>query len=289
MMGAQIVQVVQGSPEWHAHRNRYRNASETAIVMGDSPWQTPYQLWELRTGRRQLEINAAMARGSMLEPQARAAYEALTGHVMQPLVLIDGEYSASLDGMAFDGSLIVEIKCPYRGRQSSLWKAIEAGTVPDHYRWQVEHQLMVSGASMAHLFVFDGNNGRLIEIALHRERWRAIQETWDAFIEYIETDTPPPLTDRDKVIRKDAEWQAAAAMYLELKREADRVAGLLDGAKERLVNLASHPSESGSGVAVTRFWKQGAVDYKRIAALQGLDLELYRTKSREEVRVTVNK
>ena len=70
-----IVKLVQGSPEWHAHRAQYRNASETAIVMGESPWQTPYQLWELRTGRRQPEVNAAMARGTALEPQARAAYE----------------------------------------------------------------------------------------------------------------------------------------------------------------------------------------------------------------------
>jgi predicted phage-related endonuclease len=43
MMSA-IVKLVQGSPEWHAHRAQYRNASETAIVMGESPWQTPYQL-----------------------------------------------------------------------------------------------------------------------------------------------------------------------------------------------------------------------------------------------------
>ena len=83
-----IVKLVQGSPAWHAHRAQYRNASETAIVMGESPWQTPYQLWELRTGRRQPEVNAAMARGTALEPQARAAYEVLTGHVMQPLVLV---------------------------------------------------------------------------------------------------------------------------------------------------------------------------------------------------------
>ena len=65
MMSA-IVKLVQGSPEWHAHRAQYRNASETAIVMGESPWQTPYQLWELRTGRRQPEVNAAMARGTAL-------------------------------------------------------------------------------------------------------------------------------------------------------------------------------------------------------------------------------
>jgi predicted phage-related endonuclease len=29
-----IVKLVQGSPEWHEHRAKYRNASETAVVMG---------------------------------------------------------------------------------------------------------------------------------------------------------------------------------------------------------------------------------------------------------------
>ena len=111
-----IVKLVQGSPEWHAHRAKYRNASETAIVMGESPWQTPYQLWELRTGRRQPEVNAAMARGTALEPQARAAYEVLTGHVMQPLVMVDGTATdgarpldATLSRFAPDDTVSVEI------------------------------------------------------------------------------------------------------------------------------------------------------------------------------------
>lgn len=288
MMSA-VMKLVQGSPEWHAHRARYRNASETAAVMGVSPWQTPYQLWLLRTGRIQPEVTAAMAHGTAMEPQARMAYEALTNHVMQPLVLVEGEYSASLDGMSFDGSLIVEIKCPFRGRQSSLWKAVEGGTVPEYYGWQVEHQLMVSGASMAHLYVFDGTEGRLIEIAPRPERWKSIQGAWDGFMHCIKTDTPPPLTDRDKVVRKDADWQAAAEVYLDLKREVDRLGELLDEAKEKLVKLASHPSESGAGVTVTRFWKQGAVDYKRVPELRGVDLEAYRAKPREEVRVSIAK
>lgn len=161
MMSA-IMKLVQGSPEWHAHRAKYCNASETAIVMGESPWQTPFQLWELRTGRRQQEVNAAMARGTALEPQARAAYEALTGHVMQPLVLVEGDYSASLDGLTFDGDLLVEIKCPYKGQGSSLWQQVAAGEIPAHYRWQLEHQFMVSKTKLGHLYVFDGAEGLLL-------------------------------------------------------------------------------------------------------------------------------
>ncbi len=288
MMSA-VMNLVQGTPEWHEHRARYRNASETAAVLGASPWLTPYQLWLQRTGRVQPGVTAAMAHGTRQEPEARAAYEALTGTVMQPLVLVEGDYSASLDGMSFDGSLIVEIKSPYKGRQSELWKTVEQGIVPEHYGWQIEHQLMVSGASLAHLYVFDGTQGLLVEVAPRPERWRAIQEAWDAFMRHLATDTPPPLTERDKVVRTDAEWQSAAAVYLDLKREADRFAGLVDEAKERLIKLASHPCESGAGVTVTRFWKQGGIDYKQIPQLADVDLNCYRTKPREEVRISLAK
>jgi predicted phage-related endonuclease len=65
-------------------------------------------------------------------------------NVMQPLVLQDGLYSASLDGITLEGDLIVEIKAPFRGRDSTLWKAVAGGDVPAHYLMQVQHQLMVS-------------------------------------------------------------------------------------------------------------------------------------------------
>jgi hypothetical protein len=39
-------------------------------------------------------------------------------------------------------------------------------------------------------------------------------------------------------------------------------------------------------VSVTRYWKAGNVDYKRVVELKGVDLERYRGKGREEVRVS---
>ena len=81
-----ICKLLQGSAEWHEHRRRYRNASETPVVLGVSPWATPYQLWQQKLGLVQPEVTAAMLHGTQHEPLARAAYEALTGHVMQPLV-----------------------------------------------------------------------------------------------------------------------------------------------------------------------------------------------------------
>lgn len=115
--------LVQGSPEWQAHRANFRNASETPAVVGVSPWQSPYELWLIRTGRKPREETEAMRYGQAMEPAARSAYEQSTQLVVQPMVVVDGLYSASLDGITLDGSTLVEIKCPFKGNRHPLLEA----------------------------------------------------------------------------------------------------------------------------------------------------------------------
>ena len=216
-----IMKLVQGSAEWHEHRRKYRNASETPAVLGLSPFMTPYQLWQIKLGLTEPEVTPAMLHGTQLEPQARAAYEALTGHVMQPLVLVDGDYSASLDGITLGGERVLEIKCPFRGRDSTLWKSVADGRLPEHYQVQVQHQLMVAKAEIADVYVFDGTEGLQLEITPQPETWPQIHAAWDTFMACVNEGQPPALTARDVRIRDDPEWLSAAAAYLEAKRAAD--------------------------------------------------------------------
>jgi putative phage-type endonuclease len=216
-----IVRMVQGSPEWHEHRRHYRNASETAVVLGLSPWLTQYQLWKVKLGLLVPEVTPAMRRGSELEPVARAAYERQTGRVMQPLVVVDGEYSASCDGWTLAGDRVLEVKCPLNGRDSMLWKTVEAGRLPEHYQWQVEHQLMVTSAAVADVFVFDGTEGILLEVAPDASTWLRIHRAWNTFAAFIASKTAPPLSQGDVRERSDAEWNAAATQYLETKVSAE--------------------------------------------------------------------
>jgi putative phage-type endonuclease len=285
-MNATIVQLAQGSQEWLDYRLKMFNASETAAVLGESPWMTRYQLWLLKTGRSITKVTAAMQHGTDLEPAARTAYEAHTRQVMQPLVLQDGRYSASLDGMNLEGDLIVEIKCPYKGQASVLWQDAAVGRVPEHYRLQAQHQLMVSGAAQAHFWVFDGQHGLLITIERDEACMDRIKQGWVAFRAYLDTDTPPPLSDADTVIRGDDAWAQAASAFAQAKQAADLADATLAQAREALVGLAQHPRETGAGVSVTRFWKQGAVAYAKVPELKGVELDRYRGKAREEVRVT---
>jgi predicted phage-related endonuclease len=182
--------------------------------------------------------------------------------------------------------LIVEIKCPYKGQASTLWNDVVAGHVPDHYAAQVQHQLMVSGAQLAHLYVFDGTEGLLRPIEPIDHAFQRIRDGWDQFQVYLDTDLPPPLTDADVVQREDADWAAAASAFAQAKQAADLADDVVTQAREALLALARHPKEQGAGVSVTRFWKAGAVNYKAVPELKGVNLERYRGKLREEVRVT---
>ena len=85
------------------------------------------------------------------------------------------------------------------------------------------------------------------------------------------------------------DWQLAAEDYIVLKGLAEDAAARADEAKLKLISLAKHNKESGCGVVVTRFWKAGNINYKSIPELSSVDLEKYRSKSKEEVRVTVVK
>lgn len=196
-----------------------------------------------------------MQRGTDLEPAARAAYELATGNIMEPVVMVSGDYSASLDGVSLPGDLILEVKCPVKGRDSETWKEAEAGNIQPHYYWQVQHQLMVTGAAKADFYVFDGEDGIVVEVQPNPQDMEQLRLVWDDFWVFIRTDSPPPLTARDTVIREDAAWQSAAENYISHKQAAEDATKAVEQAKSKLAGLAKHNNERGYGVSVCKFWK----------------------------------
>jgi hypothetical protein len=114
-----------------------------------------------------------------------------------------------------------------------------------------------------------------------------IHEAWDAFARYVTEAQAPPLTDRDTRIRDDPEWLEAAAKYVELRTAYDELSAKCDEAKTRLIGLVRHAKEHGGGVSVTRIWRRGNVEYKRVPELVGVDLDQYRGPSRHDVRIAM--
>jgi putative phage-type endonuclease len=165
-----VVNLTQGTPEWLAHRAQHFNASDASAMLGISPHKSLRQLLaEVSTGITP-EVDAATQKrfnlGHRLEALARPLAEGIIGEPLYPATGVSGRYSASFDGLTLGEETIFE----HKALNDELRAAFAADApLPDHYRAQVEHQLLVSGAERC-LFMassFD-QAGNLIE---EHHRW----------------------------------------------------------------------------------------------------------------------
>lgn len=281
----------QGSADWHEHRRRMGNASEAAAVMDCGVWfpRTPYELWLLKSGQREEgAVTPAMDRGLLLEPRARAWLEAVSDEIYEPQVVSRGRLSASLDGLSFDGREILEIKCPVRGQDSETWQAVAAGRPPEHYWWQVQQQLYCADAERCRFAVFHAEDDVVVDmvecIVLPDEAAQlALNLAWERLFECLDTDAPPPYSERDVVERDDVEWRDAVSDWKESRRWLEEARRAEAEARKRLLAMAGERSTVGAGVRVTRYWRSGQVDWRR--ATEGLDLEPYRKPGGWQYRI----
>lgn len=143
----QIVNLIQGSPEWHEHRRTHFNASDAAAMLGISPYMSREELLKrMATGiasEPTPEQQRIFARGHAIEAACRPHAETVIGESISPVVGVSGKLSASFDGITFGEDVIWECKT----LNSTLREVFRTGAeLPEHYRAQLEHQLMVSGA-----------------------------------------------------------------------------------------------------------------------------------------------
>ena len=67
-----MIALEQNTEEGFEFRKTKIGSSDAPIIMGESPWKTPQQLWEEKMGLKESSYeNAAIQRGKQLEAQAR--------------------------------------------------------------------------------------------------------------------------------------------------------------------------------------------------------------------------
>ncbi|OYV95158.1 MAG: hypothetical protein B7Z68_07325 [Acidobacteria bacterium 21-70-11] len=175
----QIHELVQGSPEWHAHRATHWNASDAPAMLGCSPYETRTQLiHRLSTGIAP-EVDAATQRrfdeGHRIEALARPLAEEIIGEELYPVTGSEGELSASFDGLTMGEDISGEHKSlndgiraslPHTGRDSHTRN--DGAMLGKMYRVQIEQQLMVSGAERA---LFSATRWEGDELVEERHCW----------------------------------------------------------------------------------------------------------------------
>jgi len=274
---SRIERLRQNTPVWHRWRGEGIGASDAPVIMGETPFKTPHTLWSIKTGRMPEEpAGPAARRGSELERFARHAYERETGIQVEPLCLVHEELEwmrASLDGLSFDGSTLVEIKCPLslRDRLSA-----EQGRVPSRYHAQLQHQLEVSGAERAHYWSFNGSKGVLIEIRPDREYAKRLVETEAEFWQRVQDNCWPELPNEELDLSRNPDWRHAALRYREVRLRLESATFEEHNLRAALTRMATAKSTYGCGVEVLKSSRRGAVDYSAVPELRGVNLEPYR-------------
>jgi putative phage-type endonuclease len=262
-------------------------ASDAPVIMGDSPFRTPKTLWSLKTGRmREEPAGPAARRGRELEHFARLIYERQAETQMEPLCLVHPEFEwmrASLDGLSFDGSTLLEIKCPLNLRDRA---SAQEGRIPSLYNAQLQHQLEVSGAERAHYWSFDERDGILIEIRPDREYVKRLVEAEATFWQLVKENRWPELTTEELDLNLDPNWRQAALRYREVKRRLENTAFEEHQLRATLEAMATARRTYGCGVEVLKSSRKGAVDYSAVPELRGVNLEPYRKPKVAVTKIT---
>ncbi|GAB2494177.1 YqaJ viral recombinase family protein [Arenimonas alkanexedens] len=165
--------LIQGSPEWAAHRATTRNASDAPAMMGLSSYKTRAQLIrEVATGITP-EIDAGtearFADGHRFEALARPIAEQIIGEDLYPVTGVSdcGRYGASFDGLTMGEDTAFEHKTLNESLRAALRDVPEYGAdLPEQYRVQMEQQCMVSGAERV-LFMASKWDGDTLVEELH--------------------------------------------------------------------------------------------------------------------------
>ena len=145
------VNLIQGSPEWHAHRAQHFNASDAPAMMGCSPYKTREELIaELATGVTP-EVKPAQQRifdaGHQFEALARPLAEEIVGEELYPVVGAEGRYSASFDGLTMLEDTAFEHKSLNAALREAMVDGCTGADLPLVYQVQMEQQAMVSGCT----------------------------------------------------------------------------------------------------------------------------------------------
>ncbi len=190
---------------------------------------------------------------------------------------------ASLDGLSFDGSTLLEIKCPLSLRDRT---SAQEGRIPSQYHAQLQHQLEVSGAEQAHYWSFHGTVGILIQIRPDREYAKRLVEAEAAFWQLVKENRWPELAGEELDLSADPKWRHGRACAT-VKSGFGWKTRQCDERKLRatLAGMATARRTYGCGVEVLKSSRKGAVDYSAVPELRGVNLEPYRKPPVAVVRI----
>ena len=204
--------------EWLAERAKGIGSSDAGTVMGASPFQTPYGLYLLKTGRAEpVKESDAMFNGHILEGAVAEWFAAKTGAIVD--ITTEGDWIAAdtqrdylrvspdrlywpkgtpASAQTAENARVLEIK--------STSKIVDKDDLPDYWYCQIQYQMGILGASHGTLCWISGSptlHFDRAEVEFNKAFYDAMIERIDRFwTENIQKDVAPADTCAADTLRR---------------------------------------------------------------------------------------
>jgi putative phage-type endonuclease len=281
----------QNTTEWLAWRKDKIGASDAPIIMGVSPFSTPYQLWMQKVGLSEgQKENDPMRQGKQLEYTVRYTFNAMTGLDLQPKVIVNPLYNwhiSSLDGWSQD--IFAEIKCPGKKDHELALQ----GIIPDKYHPQIAHQFMDTDRYDAAYYIsFCPEHEKpffffVVKKGFFSQQYYAnLLNKEEEFYKRVINFDPPPMCDRDYQVIDDHHIKSLVTNYrieCEQRRIHEKSEELY---RKEIIEACKGQSSICDGLKISKFPRRGAVQYGNIPELKGVQLDDYRKPTTDQWRLS---
>lgn len=298
-----IVDIEQGNALWKAWRRTKLTGSNAPAMMGVSPYtKRDDLLTTYTTGYSKPHSGKTLDRfqaGHEAEASARPIVEQIMesvektkislaprccemeagdfpeGTPPETLELLQDKLACSLDGMTEDGETIFEHKI----WNKKIAKEIDENQkVPDFIMWQLEHNLMVSGAKRCIFVTSDGTSAqmKLLEYLPNPLAQAALLEGWAAFLKDAKTHEPTEIVDATKL----DDWVSDEDELFSIDNQIALLEERRTLVRERLESLAAGRKMVGNHYQSLTVKSKGTISYKNavMANSPDWDLEEYRSQ-----------
>lgn len=190
---------------WLEKRKHYITGTDAGKLIGVSPWGGKFAVWLDKTGRAAPVVETpAMKAGKKFESAILQTYaeemNCKLEHVDGYNLITCDKYprlGASLDGWNHD--LQVPVDAKNIKWKNEKWGDAWTDQFPEYYKAQLQVQMMVTGATFAHLAVmFSGQDFYIYSMEYDEEMAQKILDATEKFWPYVENDQMPEADGSDE-------------------------------------------------------------------------------------------
>jgi predicted phage-related endonuclease len=194
-----LVNVMQGTPEWLDLKTRYYSASEAPVMMGVSRFMRRDELLKLKSFGVEKEFDEFTKKlhekghnaEESIRPFVEKIIDAMLYRTVGTLEINGLHLLASFDGITMIEDIIFEHKL----YNMELAEQVANNILQPEYYWQLEHQFLVSGARKAIFVVSDGTPQKMKHMFYEPVPGRAEQliSHWKQFDDDLKSFVPQPI------------------------------------------------------------------------------------------------